>query len=195
MQIAKNEFSRMNKRILKVVRWILLVWGGLSLAGAIAFAAFIAFNAGPDIRDRNDVASSNDVRFVLNWCELGDKRIEKVVHSHVSARSLTGDHLDAYAIKISHINLAELASKTDQRPARWYRGDQLPKVLDDAVGFTGDWLKGGEISWFPREAKLRSTEFYVYPWRIDFHGVSPRAVQLIFVRPSDKMVFYFEAKM
>jgi hypothetical protein len=112
---------------MKAVRWILLVWGGLSLIGLLGFAAFVGYRLGPGNRDRNDSASVHDVRFVLNWCELGDQRIEHVIHSHVSARSFTGDHLDAYAIKISHVDIAELTSKANDFGSRWYRGDQLPK--------------------------------------------------------------------
>lgn len=181
----------MSKHILPILRWLLLVWGGVSLAGVLAIVAFIAFKVTPG---KSDSASRDDVRFVLNWCRLGENRIEKVVHSHVSARSLTGDHLDAYAIKISHVDLAELVKPTRDFDTRWHRGDQLPKVLDDAVGFVGGWLGRKELSWFPREVELRSSEFYVYPWSIYCHGVRPTAAQLIFIRPADNMVFYFGVK-
>ena len=33
----------MRSRTLKIVRWIILAWGGVSLVGAIAAAAFIAY--------------------------------------------------------------------------------------------------------------------------------------------------------
>ena len=139
-----------------------MIWGGLSLIGIIALVGIASFNLGPGNRDEIDSASVKDVRFVLNWCELGESRIESVIHSYVSSRSLTGDHLDAYAIKISHVNRAELTSSSKETHGRWYRGDQLPSVVNDAVGFVGDWLGQKEISWFPREAELRSAEFYVY---------------------------------
>jgi len=155
---------------------------------------FVAYSFGPGNRDRADSASSSDVAFVLNWCDLGADRIEKVLHSYVSARSFTGDHLDAYAIKIKHIDVAELTARTDDFGGRWYRGDQLPKVLDDAVGFVGGWLGSGKIPWFPTERTLRSSEVYVYPWSIYLHGITPSASELIFVRPWDKMVFYFGGK-
>ena len=161
--------------------------------------AFVQFRAKQNIygfgvanRTKTDKASGQDVRFVLNWCNLGDNRIEKVVHSHVSARSFTGDHLDAYAIKINNVTVEELTAHTNDVSGRWYRGDQLPKVLDDAVGFAGGWLH--EIPWFPSETELRSGEFYVYPWSIYCHGVEPSAAKIIFVRPKDKMVFYFDGE-
>src|SRR5207249_2085280 len=90
---------------------LLVLWGSLSLAALIFLVAFLAYRIGWGNQEKNDSASTQDVRFVLNWCELGDQRIQQVVHSHVSARSLTGDHLDAYAIKISQVDVAELTSK------------------------------------------------------------------------------------
>lgn len=178
----------MRTRILALARWTLLILGSLSLIGIIAIATTAVFWN----RVKIDTATAHDVRFVLNGCELGEQRVEEVVHSHVSSRSFTGDHLDAYAIKISHVELAELTAKTDPVRGRWYRGDQLPEIVGDAVGFVGPWLH--ELPWFPSELELRSSEFYVYPYSIDYHGVRPSAAELIFIRPSDRMVFYFGAK-
>lgn len=180
------------RRMLKIGKWILLAWGGLFLAGAVALVGMIAYGIGVANRDRIDAASPRDVRFVLNWCNLGDNRIEKVIHSRVSARSLTGDHLDAYAIRINDVTVAELEASTNGFRGGWYRGDQLPTVLDDAVAFVGGWLH--EIAWFPPETELRSKEIYVYPWSIDCHGIRPSAAEIIFVRPKDKMVFFFGGK-
>ena len=180
----------MRARIWKFVRGAVFVWGCVSLIGAIALAGLIGYQIGPGNRTREDSASIRDVRFVLNWCGLGDQRIQKVLHSHVSGRSFTGDHLDAYAIQISHVELAELTASDERR--RWYRGDQLPQVLDDTVGFVGGWLH--EVPWFPRESQLRSSEFFIYSWGIRLHGTRPSAAELIFVRPADNMVFYIGCK-
>jgi hypothetical protein len=182
----------MRTRILKFVKWLLIIWGGFSLVAVVGFVAFFAYQVGPGNRDKNDSASPHDVRYVLNWCRLGDQRIEQVVHSHVSARSLTGDHLDAYAIKISHVDDADFISKIEYLTNQWYRGDQLPPVLDAAVRFVTAWHH--DIPWFPTETELRSSEFYIYPWSIHCHGIEPSATELIFVRKSDRMVFYFGGK-
>lgn len=88
------------KRIIPVLKWFLLVWGGISFVGAAVIGAFFIYKLGPGNVDKVDSATAKDVRFVLNWSNLGDERIEKVIHSYISARSLTGDHLDAYAILI-----------------------------------------------------------------------------------------------
>ena len=50
-------------------------------------------------------ATNSDVRFVLNWPSLGDERIESVLNSYESSRSLTGDHLDAYEILTNGISI------------------------------------------------------------------------------------------
>jgi hypothetical protein len=178
----------MKVRLLTIARWSLLVWGGFSLLVGLAIVLFVA---APGFQSKTDSASPKDVRFVLNGCRLGDERIERVVHSYVSSRSFTGDHLDAYAIKISHVELAELTKPTQSFDARWYPGNQLPKVLDEAVDFVGGWLGREEISWFPSEKEIRGAEIMVYPWSIYFHGTRATAAQPIFIRPSDNMVFYF----
>jgi hypothetical protein len=162
------------KKIITIMRWFLIVLGGLTLL----CGGYFAYKVGPGNRDEVDLASSKDVRFVLNWCNLGDSRIENVIRSHVSARSMTGDHLDAYAIKIKNVSIEELTAKTDDITNRWYRGDKLPKVLDETVSFVGGWLGWKEIEWFPKEKELRSSEVYVYPWSIYFHGLQPTAVEI-----------------
>ena len=162
--------------------------------GAVGIGGFFAYQRGPGNIDRHDSASIKDVVFVLNWSELGAERIERVVHSHVSSRSLTGDHLDAFAIKIRHVSIVELTTQKKGAPGRWYRGDQVPGVLDDAIDFLAGWLDQSEISWFPREAALRSQRFYVYPQSIHYHGMRPYAAQLVFVQPSTRMIYYISGK-
>ena len=182
----------MRSRLVKLAKWMLLVWGGFSLVGAVAVGVVVVYHHMLGNGTKDDSASPHDVRFVLNWCGLGDQRTERVVHSHVSARSFTGDYLDAFAIRISRIDLAELRSNTNDFSGRWYRGDQLPQVLDEAVKFVSAWHH--EIPWFPADSELRGSEFYIYPRSIHLNGVRPSAAELIFIRPADKMVFYFGGK-
>ncbi len=145
-------------------------------------------------RDRIDTASPHDVRFLLNSCGLGDQGLERVVPSRVSARSFTGDHLDAYTLKITPINPAGLAVRSAGPELRWYRGDQLPPVLADAVTWAASCLSKQRLLWLPREKELRSPDFFVYPVSIYLHGLSPTAAQLIFSRPASGMFFYFSGK-
>ena len=158
----------------------------------IALFCIAAFGCRPASAASTKQASKEDVRFVLNWCTLGDDRIEEVVHSYVSSRSFTGDHLDAYAIRISHVDEAEL--KKDDFGQGWTRCDQTTGVLNDALSFVQGWLPSKEIPWFPSSEELRSKDMYVFPWRIDCAGTKPNSVELIFVRPRDKMVFFISCK-
>ncbi len=165
----------------------LLAWGAISLIGVLAIIGFVAFKHVTYADQPNGAATFKDVRFVLNWCALGDKRFISVMHSHVTARSLGGDHLDAYAIKISHVSPSELPST---KRGGWHRGDQLPMVIDDAVGFAETARNSSDIPWFPPAADIRNQTYYVYLWSIKYYGTDPSAVDLILVRPADNMVYY-----
>jgi hypothetical protein len=184
----------MKTRILAVLRKLLIFWGAISLLAVLGFGALIGYQLYAGSKGRANLASVRDVSFVLNWCGLGSDRIDTVVNSYVSAQSFNGDHLDAYAIKVARLELAELSVTDNGGVARWYRGDKLPPVVNDAVEFVGAWGSSDEITWFPKESELRSANIYVYPVSIYTYGVRPTAAQLVFVRPSDKMVFYFGSK-
>jgi hypothetical protein len=181
--------SRARTIALSTLRWGLMIWGGVSLLGV---AAFLYFSVGAGNRDHAEDAKIKDVRFVLNWSGLSPDRIERIVHSYRSARSLQGDHLEAYAIKVSRVEAAELLAANQGTDVNWYRGDQLSAVADLAVKFAGSWH---ELSWFPSEAELRSTRVFVHPWSVTFHGASADAAEIIFVRPDDNMVFFFGGKV
>lgn len=180
-------------RLWPVAKWCLIAWGILCTAAAIFIAAYLAYQIGPGNRPASDLASPRDVRFVLNWCGLGEDRIEEVLHSYASARSFTGDHLDAHAIRISHIDIEELTR--DESGRGWHRCDQAEGVLKDTLDFVMGWLKNDEIPWFLSADEIGSDQVYVSPWSIYLAGTRPTATKLIFIRPSDKTVFYISCKM
>ena len=174
---------------MKVREWLvygLAVWGALSLFAIIGLISYVTYSVGPGNVAERDQATSSDVRFVLNWCGLGDKRTENVLHSYLSPRSGPGgsDYLDAYEIKITNVESSELTEDKG-----WYRGDKLPPILDGAVSFIGGWLY--EVPWYPPESELRSSDLYVYPRLIETHGLDVVSAQVIFVRVADKIVYYF----
>ncbi len=70
------------KTLLRIAKSIILIWGGISLLGVFIFAGSVAYQV--YFRNKSDVATSRDVRFVLNWCRLGDERIEKILDSYES---------------------------------------------------------------------------------------------------------------
>jgi hypothetical protein len=177
------------KKLSVIAKWFFIIWGVFSFFGVLIIGGLFAYQFTIGNRDKINTASTKDVRFIFNWSNLGEDRIEKVINSHISSRSFTGDHVDAYAIRVKHISIEELTAKKDHQ---WYRADQLPKVPGDAVSFVGPWLH--EIPWFLGEAELRSSEIYVYLCSIHYYGINPSAAEIIFVRPKDKMVFFFSGK-
>ena len=180
-------------KILKICRLLLTIWGGISLLGVIIIVGYLFFSMTLGNTNVEDKATKSDVRFVLNWCGLGDQRIDQVLKSYTSARSFTGDHLDAYAIKITSVTLDELTNKDKFSSGQWYAMDSLPPILDEAVSFVSRWEE--EIPWFPTESSLRTADFFVYPWSINCHGVRPNSAQLIFINYKDKTVYYISVKM
>lgn len=178
---------------MKHIKSILAVWGAISGIILIGASVYIAFEFTIGNADEYDTASNNDVRFVLNWCELGDDRIESVLHSYESSHSLTGDHLDAYAIKITHANINELETPS-QDYIKWTRGDKLQGVLKQSVDLVSSFVGLDELAWFPSKGQLSSSEFYVNSWSILLHGERPTAVKLIFVNPSNNIVYYASVK-
>jgi hypothetical protein len=175
------------KKLRSIIKWLLLIWGAISALGVIAIVGLLAYSTTIGNRNISDKADKQDVRFVLNHCRLGDERIEAVIKSYESARSFTGDHLDAYSIKISHVTSSELQSE------EWQRVDEATGVYKAAIDFMSGWLH--EIPWFPEVDGDDSEKYYMYLWRIDFHGNRPDATSVILVRPEDNMVFYFEGVM
>ena len=171
---------------------LLAIWGGISLVAVILVVSYLAYTMTIGNKAENDNATKSDVRFVLNWCTLGDDRIEKVTNSYISARSLTGDHLDAYAIKISHIDTSEL-KKIKNGVSRWYRCDTIPSILNDAISSTCNWPE--EIRWFPKMEQLKSKEYYIYPVSIYCNGLRPSGAQLIFLNPKEKIIYFISASM
>ncbi len=161
------------------------------ILGIVAYTVFY-FTLGNT--DKYDIASKHDVRFVLNWCELGDERIESVVHSYTSRRSFTGDHLDAYAIKITGVSVAELDNPKHDY-IKWTRGDELEGILKQAVDLVSSFASLDKLSWFPSKKALSSTEIYVNPGSILLHGERVTSANLIFAIPAENMIYYASIKI
>jgi hypothetical protein len=179
---------------MKHLKTILAIWGGVSgilLIIAVSYVAY-SFTAGNTVR--LDSATKKDVRFVLNWCELGEQRIESVLHSYESARSFTGDHLDAYAIKVTNVSLSEL-EKPSHDYIKWTRGDNLNGFLKQGVELISSFADLGKLKWFPDLEELSSDKIYVNSWLIEIHSERPTAAQIIFVNPKEKIVYYASVKI
>ena len=177
-----------------IVKWLLIGWGIVCLIGLIVIGGTIGYLIGPGNVAVSDSATKQDVRFVLNECQLGDERIEEVVHSYQSTRGFSGTHLETYLIKISHVDPSELTR--DNFGYGWFRCDELDGVLKEAVNFATGRIQQYKIGWwFLTEEELGSSEVFVYPQSIYCHGTQPSAAKLIFVKPKNKMVFYMSARL
>ena len=170
----------------------LIIWGAISLIMIVSLGSYLIYSLTFGNKASVNTARKSDIRFVLNWCELGDDRIERVVNSYSSPTSFTGDHLDAYSIKISAVDTSEL-KYLKNGVGNWYRCDHIPLILSDAISYTCNWP--GELKWFPKIEELKSAEFYVYPVNIYCNGLHPSGAQLIFLNPKEKVIYFISTSM
>ena len=187
------------KRLWKIFKGFLLIWGAITFVAFLFFIGwFLNFStSGKIFVDNTGLPKINpvhkdDVRFVLNWCRLGADRIEEVVHSYISARSFTGDHLDGHAIRVTHLDTSELAYEESNRvdgSGCWHRGDALSDVAQEAVDFVAMWLPSQEIPWFPTIEEIRSPKMYVFVVK------AQGTYKVIFANPATRMIYYFSARM
>jgi hypothetical protein len=186
------------KKLGVVLKWLLLIWGAISLLALGFMVTSFAYNMGAlgltGSRNKKDKATPADVRYVLNWCKIGDTKTEKVIHSYVSERSFTGDHVDAYAIKIKPVELSELQAAQSPFGEGWIRGDKVTPVVRDAVQLATGFMNIDDLRWFPSESDLLSDRYYIWSFTIYLHGSRATATELIFIRPEDDMVFFAGVK-
>ena len=180
-------------RIPNIIKNVFAIWGAVSFLAILLIGGYVGYKIGPGNTDRTNKATAKDVRFVLNWCELGEKRFKNIIHSFESSRSLTGDHYNAYELRISHVDLGVL-KKTDDMSTQWIRGDKVSPVLKDAISLVSTFRNDQTKKWFPATQELLSKKFYVYAWRTVLHGAQTTSAQLIFIRPADDTVFYASVK-
>ncbi|MEA3490960.1 MAG: hypothetical protein U9R27_03585 [Campylobacterota bacterium] len=172
---------------MKYVKNILVFIG----AGAVVFVVIAMISAfyyatGDRTADHT-IVDKKDVRFVLNWSRLGEDRIKSVKHSYISKRSLTGDHIDAYAIEITGLSIDELES---QEGIKWTRGDKVDGVFKEAIELASGFTNLDKLAWFPSREQLLSDKIYMNSWATMLHGEQVTSAQLIFAAPSKNMVYY-----
>ena len=181
-----------------IFKWMLLIWGAVSLLWVIVTMAMFVYSmrtfGSTGSRAKKDKATAYDVRFILNGCNIGDAKTEKVVHSYVSERSFTGDHVDAYAIKIKPVALSQLEAPPSAFGEGWVRGDTANPVIRDAVKMATDFTNSDDLRWFPAETELLSARYYIWVNTIYLHGSRATAADLIFIRLEDDMVFFAGVK-
>jgi hypothetical protein len=120
-------------------------WAGVSLVALVALVgvgarAFWA-NRGPKV----DESGPDDVRFVLNWANLSSAHIDVVEHSYLSPRSLTGDHLDAYAMRVVGVSEETFHAVDEVNGARWALGPTSDATLRGAIELVAGCASGAHL--------------------------------------------------
>ena len=182
-------------KISTIFKWAFLVWGTVSLIGLLVCLSILAYNLGPGNSDKTEQASESDVRFVLNWCRIGDTRTEKVLHSYESARSFTGDHLDAYVIKVKDLKISDLKEADSNFDGGWIRGDRLEPIILEAVQLVSGFTTSDKLDWFPDGSALSSEKYYIWVWSVGLQGRRPGSAKIIFANPESGIIYYASVKM
>jgi hypothetical protein len=198
--VLSSAFDDEMKRIWGAVKLILTVWGGLTIVAMLTlligpltgFLGQRSMLSRAELEEPSAQEIIEEAKVVLRSCPLGEERFESVVHRYASPRGFPNDHLDALAIRTSPFAKDELT--LDGSGTRWQRCDQLTGAMADALQFVGEWRGAGETDWFPTLSQLKTSEFFAYPDRIVYHGDLVTAVTIVFVRPADGMVFYFDCQ-
>ena len=174
-----------------------MIWGALSFIGALTVLVIAGYGIrsfGVTEDDKTDKASAADVRFVLNWCQIGDARTEKVLHSYESSRSFTGDHVDAYAIKVKDLVIDDLKSAKSDFDGGWIRCDKLSPVFVEATKLVSSFTSIEKLPWFPSESDLLSDQYYIWVWSIYMHGQRPTSAEIIYAHPGSGTIYYSSVK-
>lgn len=183
----------MKEKLFKILKNVFLIWGIVSALGLLLIGVYLLYGITIGNKTTKDKATKEDVRFVLNWCELGDERIKEVTNSYQSARSLSGDHIDAYEIEVTKLTEEELKSSNYTQTGNFYRGDSLPKILDEAIDLAD--MSQEDFPWFPKKEEITTSNYYVRSWSISYHGTSVRSIKLTILNPKKKKVYYISSSM
>ena len=179
----------MKKTLLAVLKWYLIVAGAVATLLFVFAVGSLAYEFTFANKLQVNSAKPKDVRYVLNWAGLGNLEILSIPNSHESPSSFTGDHLTAYAIKVDGLTPESLKSDGHRR---WYRGDNLPPNLQEAVKMINSYRYS--IPWFPQTSELTSKRMYFFPWNLKFFGERLNSMQVIIARPDDGMIFFIGEK-
>ena len=180
------------RKIVSIIKYSLISLGGIFVLILFYLSVNIAIAlSAPKVKE--NALKNNDVRYVLNWCELGESKIVNVKNSTVSARSFTGDYVDKIEIVVKDVSVEDLEARVSKNEA-WYRCDKLPKVVLDAVKFSSGWNDSDSNKWFPDETEILTEKYYVYVWQMVIHGSRVSAAELVFINPRDNKVYFFGGK-
>ncbi len=179
------------KKLWAVIRWVLIIWGAICMLWILFIVGSLVFRFGTGWEPSTKIADKNEALGILSSCGLNEAGVQEVLHSYKSQSPFLSDHLYAHAIKISHVDPEKLPKENFD--SGWSRCDQATGMIKDAINFAAGWHEPG-VTWFPSDEQLNSSEMYVYPVRIKFHGLRVEGAELIFYRPADNMIFYMDGE-
>jgi hypothetical protein len=131
-----------------------------TIFSAIVFVLVLAGCSSVPVQSSSRTPVLPDPRYVLDACHFSGKQVDQVLHSHIGSRGLlNGGYIDALAFRISDVAEADFTPTSETPNEHWFRGDQLPSVLDAAVRLVTEWHS--EIPWFPTGAELKSSDVHV----------------------------------
>ena len=182
---------------MKYLRILLDVTGAVALVALVAFVAlnFSQFSGLMGVQQpKVDQLTPKSAMFVLNWGNIGDKaKIKKIIHSYESPQSLTGDHLDAYCIKIDTFPDSVLRQE-EGLPQEWLQGPITELILKEAIDLSSSAAESDGLKWFPKASELNSNRYYLSFWKIVLHNQFPTAVQIIAYDRKEKLLYYLSFK-
>lgn len=168
-----------------------LIGKALQATGVLAICIFVlaaTFFAYELLNNNEKVnrATSEDVRFVLNWGGLNAKQNYKVVSSIESTTSLTGDHLDHYCIQLS-----ETTGASPQKN-EWLSPDKLSWPLLEVAANVFEMGKATKC--FSATSLSTLTDATAYFWSTTLHGQRVTAYDAMLIDTKTKRLFYVSLK-
>lgn len=180
-------------RIVKILRIGLQIVGALALIGIVVIAIWFFSLLKPGSA-RSDRVTPEKAAFILNWADIGDKaKITKVLHSYQSARSFTGDHVDAYSLQIDHFP-EEVIKKDEHGREYWLKPPLQNSILIEAVNTAAMSAESDNLTWFPSAKELNSKHYYLRFQTVFLHDQYPTSVQLTAYDRINHKIFHADVK-
>jgi hypothetical protein len=193
-KIQNPSESSIRGRITKYLRLSLQFIGGLTLLGAVVIAVWL-FSVLKPGHAKSDHITPEKAAFILNWADIGNKaKISKVLHSYQSARSFTGDHVDAYSLQIDHFP-EEVVKKDEFGHVYWIKPPLQNRILKETINTAALSAESDNLNWFPSAKELNSARFYLRFQMVLLRDQHPSSVQLTAYDRIDHKIYHIDVKL
>ena len=165
----------------------------MAIVGGIVGAVLILRTFQPSSA-RIDHVTADKAMFILHGGEIGNKsKVLHVLHSYQTPRSFTGDHVDAYCLKIDHFP-EEVVRKEASGREVWLRPPIVNPILVEAIKTASMMAHSDNLAWFPSAEMLNSRRYYLSFQTIYAHNQIPTAVRLIAYDREEQNIYYADVK-